>query len=125
MAGHGEVGSGAGVGDQLNDDPTADQWLAAPVLDGKGEQAVLDAVPLADARRPVADGDGDAKRICQELRFTLLQAHAHATAAAAVGGDRQPGRGVIAGGATFAPPAPNGHSDGRTVPVVSPRTARP
>ena len=37
LAGNGEAGVGAGVGDQLNDDLMADQWLAAPVLGDEGE----------------------------------------------------------------------------------------
>jgi hypothetical protein len=45
--------------------------LAAPVLGDEGEQAVLDAVPLAGTGRQMANGDGDPEFIGQGLQFAL------------------------------------------------------
>src|SRR5271165_258399 len=41
-------------------DAIADEWLGAPVVADEGEEAVLDLVPLAGARRQVADRDVEA-----------------------------------------------------------------
>src|SRR5260370_27936431 len=49
---HGEASFGGGGGDQLDDDPIADEWLGTPVLPDEGEEAVPDFVPLRGVRRP-------------------------------------------------------------------------
>ena len=56
----GEPGRGGGGADQVDDDLVAGQRPAAPVHGDLGEQPVLDLVPLAGARRQVADGDRQA-----------------------------------------------------------------
>ena len=58
-----EAGLGGRRADQVHDDAAADQRLGPPVLADEGEQAVLDPVPLAGARRQVMDCDFDPKLI--------------------------------------------------------------
>src|SRR5690242_16758578 len=48
---------GARRADELNDDLMTDQRLAPPVHGDEGEQAMLDLVPFAGARRQVGDAD--------------------------------------------------------------------
>ena len=62
---------GRRVGDEIDDDLVADQWLAAPVLCDVAEHSVFDLVPLAGARREVADVDGQAQLGCQVLQGYL------------------------------------------------------
>ena len=50
-----ESGRGPGVADQVDDGLEGAQRLAPPVLRDVAEQPVLDPVPLAGARREVAD----------------------------------------------------------------------
>ena len=66
---HREAGFGGSGRDQLDDDPIADEWLGAPVLADKGEEAVFDFVPLAGAGRQVADRDVEAELVGQLLEF--------------------------------------------------------
>src|SRR5215813_12577214 len=56
------------------------------------EKTVLDFVPLAGAGRQVADDDVEAELVGQLLQFAFPQPDPRAVAAAAVGGDEQPGR---------------------------------
>src|SRR5258708_31771826 len=68
---HGEASFGGGGGDQLDDDPIADEWLGTPVLADEGEEAVLDFVPLACAGRHVVDraGEGGVVRPLLHIAF--------------------------------------------------------
>ena len=66
-----QAGLRRGAGDQLHDDLVREQRLAAPVLGDEGEQAVLDAVPLAGARRQVRDGDGQPGLVGERLQLGL------------------------------------------------------
>ena len=61
----------------------ADQRLPPPVHADEREQAVLDLVPLAGARREMADGDFHPKLIRQLLQFHLPKAYLGAIAATA------------------------------------------
>ena len=47
---YGEAGAGACGGDELDDDLVGDQGLASPVPGYKGEEPVLDPVPLGSNR---------------------------------------------------------------------------
>src|SRR5882724_4902255 len=94
---------GSGGRDQLDDDPIADEWLGAPVLADEGEEAVLDFVPLAGARRQVSDHDVEAELVGQLLQLAFPQPHPRAVAAASpslrwgrLGGDQHAGRFGIA-----------------------------
>src|SRR6266436_8401534 len=78
---HREAGFGGSGRDQLDDHPIADEWLGAPVLADKGEEAVLDFVPLAGAGRQVADRDVEAEFVGQLLQFAFPQPHPRAVAA--------------------------------------------
>src|SRR6266446_9575626 len=98
FAAHSEAGFGGRRRDQLDYDAIADERPGAPVLADKGEEAVLDFVPLAGAGRQVANHDIDAELVGQLLQFTFPQPHPRAVAAAAPslrwgrrGGDEQPG----------------------------------
>src|SRR5580700_6677968 len=91
LAAHGEAGFGGGGRDQLGDHAIADEWFGAPVLADEGEEAVLDLVPLAGARRQVADRDVEAELVGQILEFAFPQPHPRAVAAPAIGGDQQSG----------------------------------
>ena len=71
---------------------TITSWLisgATPVHGDEGEQPVLDLVPLAGARREVADRECPGPSRRPAAQFELPQPHAIAVAAAAVGGDHQ------------------------------------
>src|SRR3954453_23764418 len=103
----GEAGAGGGAGDQLDDHPVGQQRLAAPVLGDEGEQPMLDPVPLAGARPQVGHRDRQPGLVRAALQLALPQPDPHAVAAAAVGGDQQPGGGGIAGPAKVPPPVPN------------------
>src|SRR6266404_9059152 len=98
FAAHSEAGFGGRRQDQLDYDAIADERPGAPVLADKGEEAVLDFVPLAGAGRQVANHDIEAELVGQLLQFTFPQPHPRAVAAAAPslrwgrrGGDEQPG----------------------------------
>src|SRR6266700_5587119 len=93
---HRETGFGSGGRDQLDDDPIADEWLGAPVLADEGEEAGLAFVPLAGARREVADHDVESELVSQLLQLAFPQPHPRAVAAASVGGDQHAGRFGIA-----------------------------
>src|SRR6201996_8531613 len=104
---------GRGAGDQLDDDLMGQQGLATPVLRDEGEQAMLDAVPFAGARRQMRHGDGQTRLIGQGLQLGLPQAHPRAVAAAAIGGDQNPLSGGVARLSEFPPPAPDAfHREG-------------
>ena len=97
-----QPGLGPGRGDEVDDGHQAGQRPSAPVGADVGEQPVLDLVPLAGARREVADGDGKSRGVGQALEFPLPQADLGPVAAAAVGGDQQrAGFGKVRGQATF------------------------
>src|ERR1700738_1924445 len=78
--------------DQLDNHPIADEGPGTPVLTDEGEKAALDFVPLAGAWRQVADHDVEAEFVGQLLQFAFRQPDPRAVAAAAIGGDQQPGR---------------------------------
>ena len=78
--------------DQFDDHPMAHQRTAAPIPRDVREQPVLDLVPLARARREVADGDLQARLVGEPLKFHLPEPPAIAVAPAAVGADQQPPR---------------------------------
>src|SRR3984893_11174703 len=101
---HSEAGFGGSGRNQLDDHPIADEWLGAPVLADKGKEAVLDLVPLAGARRQVADHDVEAEFVSQLLQLAFPQPHPRAVAAAAIGGDQQSGGLGIARPTDGAPP---------------------
>ena len=91
LTSYGEAGFGPGGRDQLDNHPIADEGLGSPVLADEGEEAVLDFVPLAGARWQVADHNVEAELIGQFLQFAFPQPDPRAVAAAAIGGDQQPG----------------------------------
>jgi hypothetical protein len=66
---HDQAGSRCGGSDEVDDDLMADEWLATPVLTDIGEEAVFDLVPLAGARREVANRDFQSGFIGQLLQF--------------------------------------------------------
>jgi hypothetical protein len=63
--------------------------LAASVAGDEAEQPVFDRVPLAGARRQVAQMQGQAGVDCELLQLPLPRLHPRFVAAAAVGGDHQ------------------------------------
>src|SRR5260370_37187803 len=82
---HREAGFGGSGRDQLDDHAIADEWLGAPVLADEGEEAVLDFVPLAGARRQVADHDVEVEFVGQLLQLAFPQPHPRAVAAPTIG----------------------------------------
>src|SRR5260370_28173901 len=66
-----QTGLRRGCGDQLDDDLMADERFAAPVAGDEREEAMLDLVPLAGARRQVTHGDGHAEFVSQFLQLDL------------------------------------------------------
>jgi Endosomal/lysosomal potassium channel TMEM175 len=67
LAFHGETGLRRGGSDQINDDLVTDQRRAPPVLADEREQAVFDLIPLAGARRKMADRNLQARFVCELL----------------------------------------------------------
>src|ERR1700751_4602959 len=61
FAAHGEAGFGGRGRDQLANHAIAQAGVGTPILADEGEEAVLDFVPLAGARRQVADHDVEAE----------------------------------------------------------------
>ena len=77
--------------DQVDHRGQTDQRLASPVHGDIGEQAMLDAVPLARARRIVADRDRQARAIGKALQFPFPQPQSRTVAAPRIGRDPQAG----------------------------------
>src|SRR5207245_686385 len=77
------------VGDEIDDHPVTGQRTTAPVLGDKAEQTVFDLVPLARARRKVADLQAQLQLVRQILQSDFPQPVAAAVTAAAVGGNHQ------------------------------------
>jgi hypothetical protein len=115
---------GGGGGDELNDGAIAAQRFASPVDGNEREEPVLDLVPLAGARRQMADGDGKFEFVGKLLKLDLPQTNPIAVAAPAIGRDHELGR----IGMTFAPhglpPAAN-RMDGKACRVVIGADAHP
>ena len=84
-----EARIGGRRGDQLNDGAVAAQRFAPPIDGDEREQAVLDLVPFAGARRQMAYRDGTSQLIGELLQFNLPEAYAVAVTASAIGRDHQ------------------------------------
>src|SRR5215210_3256947 len=84
-----DVQAGAAVGraDQADDGREIDERGAPPVHRDMREQAMLDLVPLARARREVTHRYGEPRPIGELLELPLPQAQPHAVTAAGIGGD--------------------------------------
>src|SRR5271167_1994339 len=96
----------------------AEQRFTAPVLGNEGEQAVLDLVPFAGAWRQMANSNGDAEFVGQDLQLAFPQAYPCAVAAAAIGIDQQTSCGRITRAAEFIPPAADAlDGEGRRVMI--------
>nr|WP_239992150.1 hypothetical protein [Rhodopila globiformis] len=95
-------GPGGGA-DEVDDGAVTDQRVGAPVHADAGEQAMLDLVPCAGARRQVADLDGDARSVIKSLRTLFPGPHGHVVAAA-IGADHHTFRVRIALTADVLPP---------------------
>src|SRR5215467_12944073 len=79
-----QAGCRCGRRNEVDNDLMADQWFTAPVLADKGEQAVLDLVPLAGTWRKVAHGDRPAKLVCKLLKLHFPQPGPGAVATPAI-----------------------------------------
>src|SRR5438552_6844812 len=77
------------VGDEIDDHPVTGQRTTAPVLGDKAEQTVFDLVPLARARRKVADLQAQLQLVRQILQSDFPQSVAASVTAAAVGANHQ------------------------------------
>ena len=71
LAAYFEACFGARRADELNDDLMTDQRLAPSVHGDEGEQAMLDLVPFAGARRQVGHGYLQVGLIGEALQFAL------------------------------------------------------
>lgn len=99
---------GRSGGDEVYHRLVVAQWLSAPVGGDEGKEAMLDLVPFARARREMANGDQESRRIRHRLQFQLPQAQAIAVAAPAVRRDEQPGGLRVQAPPLMAPPAFDG-----------------
>ena len=107
-----------GRADETDDGREVDERRAAPVHRDVPEQAVLDLVPLARARREVTDRDGEPRAIRELLQLPLPQAQPRAVAATGVGGDDDRRGVAIDRPPHLLPPAPNRpRREGRRVVV--------
>lgn len=119
-----EAGVGGGRGDQLHDGLVADQRLSPPVLRDEREQAVLDLVSFAGARRQMTDGDGQAEFVGESLKFAFPQPYSRAVAATTIGGDQQAACLRIAAAPHGLPPASD-RLDGKACGIVIDADADP
>ena len=117
VAGDGQSGGCRGGGDELHDDLVGEQRFGAPVLGNEGEHAMLDAVPLAGARRVMGDGDGEAGLVGEVLQLDFPEADPSAIAATAIGSDQQ-ARGLGIALAPHAPPPATNALDGEGCGVM-------
>jgi hypothetical protein len=117
-ASHGQALRGGGPGNQMHDCFVITQRLATPVGGDEGEQPVLDLVPLAGARREVADRDGEPGLIGELLQLKLPQAQPVAITPAGIGGDEN-ALGPAVDAAAFRPPpaADRGNGEGTGIVV--------
>src|SRR5262245_39655073 len=92
------------VRDQVDDDLVSAQWSAPPVDRDEREQPVFDLVPLAGARREVADSDRDPEPVGEPLQLGFPDAGSIPVAAAGIGRDEQLARLGIALRAHVLPP---------------------
>jgi hypothetical protein len=77
------------VGDQVDDGLVTDQWFASPVLRDEAEQAVLDLVLLAGARRKVAYLQPRPQGVRYFLEDDVPKARPRAVAPSAIRRDQQ------------------------------------
>src|SRR5579883_1779759 len=84
-----ETSGGPGVANELNHGLPCAQGLATPVLGDVAEQAVLDLVPLAGARRKVGDHDSHVELVGPLLQLPFPRAGAVAVAPTGVRSDEQ------------------------------------
>src|SRR6266568_599448 len=101
---HDEAAAVAGVADEVDDRLVGPQGTTAPVDRDEREEAVLDLVPLARARREVADTDRHAELVGDSLELVLPHVRPVAVAAARVGGDEELSRFGVALRADLGPP---------------------
>src|SRR5665811_1400869 len=87
---HAQARCGGGGADEAQDRLVAGQGSALPVPGDLGEQAVLDLVPFAGARREMADADVQAGLCRQSGELSLPGPATVAVGATGVGGDEQP-----------------------------------
>ena len=96
--------------DQVDDDGSRAKRLATPVLRDVAKHAVLDLVPLARARREMADRDPQAQVVRQTLQHHFPQPWPIAVAAPGIGGDQEPAGSRIDQRPHLFPPAPDTHT---------------
>src|SRR5674476_863742 len=117
---HAQLGRGAGVGDQVDDDLVAGQRPPSPVQGDLGEQPVLDLVPLAGAGRKVGDGDRQCGVGGEGGEFDLPGPDPGSVGATTVGADQQPAGARVAGASDGFPPGAQGRNRERGGVVVGP-----
>jgi len=115
-----EAGRRARCRNQADDDREAFQWTASPILADEREEPMLDLVPLARARREVADGDRQARLRRKLLKLPLPQARTGSVAASRIRGDQQRrGTGICAAPHRSPPPPDAFDRKGRRVVIDS------
>src|SRR5882672_9124866 len=77
------------ISDETYDDLEGAQWFATPVDRDEREHAMLDLVPLARARREVADVDRKVKFVGKALKLCFPCVRPVAVASTGVGGDEE------------------------------------
>jgi hypothetical protein len=97
--------SGLGCSDEIDDDLVTFEHLASPIHADKGEELVLDLIPLAGARRIVAHRHLKSRGIGEPLQFLFPEAETVAVGPPAIGGDEQPLRIRVAFVAECFPPS--------------------
>src|SRR5579864_8884540 len=100
--------SSSGRGDQVHNHAVADQRFGTPVQSDEREEAMLDLVPLAGARRKVTDRNLDPNLIGEALQLAFPQPQTRTVAATSVRSNEQSLRVGIANAADLIPPAADG-----------------
>ena len=117
--------STVGRSNQTDNRGEIDERRAAPIHRDVGEQAVLNLVPFAGARREVTHRDGEPGALGELLQFPLPEPQACAVASARVRGDQERLRLAIGGAPHLLPPPANRlHGEGRGV-VIDPHADPP
>jgi len=114
-----QTSRGCGTRDEFDHGLHARERAGTPVDGDVREELVFDLVPLARARREVADAQGEPRVGGQTLQFFLSEPAACAVRSAAIGHNQEGVRGrILALPVVTPPPTDTLHREGRRVVIL-------